>query len=267
MCEVLKYKLVVGRERKRHVQQSLRYRDKNGQNRGGKRAGAGRPPKGERSSERHERRQTLKKHEAVHVVLRAAAVIGMLRKREIYRSVRRALLSTFTRDDFRVVHLSVQGTHIHLLVEANDRLALALGMKVFGISAAKHINAALPRDAEGKRRRGSVFPDRYHAQIIRTPRQARHSLAYVLNNWRKHGENKLVVAQDWPIDPFSSAPSFRGWRDIDATAIQWPATYEPLPMWEPKTWLLREGWKRYGLIGSREVPSRMESRKAFALAE
>ena len=39
---------------------------------------------------------------------------------------------------------------------------------------------------------GKVFPDRYHAQIIRTPRQARHALAYVLNNWRKHGENKLA---------------------------------------------------------------------------
>ena len=100
-----------------------------------------------------------------------------------------------------------------------------------------------------------MFPDRYHAQIIRTPRQARHALAYVLNNWRKHGENRLAIAKDWPIDPFSSAPSFRGWSDVDASSLGWPPTYEPLPVWEPKTWLLREGWKKHGLISSKEVPS------------
>lgn len=257
----------MARRRRRHVQQELRYRDKNGQRRGGKRPGAGRPAKGPRSSERHETRPRLKRHEPVHVVMRASRAVGALRKRDIYKATRRAILTTLKRDDFRIVHLSLQGTHVHMLVEADNRLALARGMKAFGISAAKHINAALPRDANGERRRGSVFPDRYHAQIIRTPRQARHCLAYVLNNWRKHGENRLKIAKDWPIDPFSSAPSFRGWRDIDAQAIEWPRTYEPLPVWAPKTWLLREGWKKYGLISSREVPSRKATARAFALAE
>jgi REP element-mobilizing transposase RayT len=140
-------------------------------------------------------------------VLRADVAVGALRKRDIYKALRRALVTTFSRDDFRIVHISIQGTHVHLLVEANDRMSLARGMKAFGISAAKHINAALPRDASGKRRRGTVFPDRYHAQIIRNPRQARHCLAYVLNNWRKHGESQLVIAKDWPIDPFSSGPA------------------------------------------------------------
>jgi hypothetical protein len=27
-----------------------------------------------------------------------------------------------------------------------------------------------------------VFPDRYHAEIITSPRQARHALSYVLSN-------------------------------------------------------------------------------------
>ncbi len=203
----------------------------------------------------------------MHVVLRASSSIRQLRKREIYKALRKALVTTFKREDFRIVHISIQGTHVHLLVEANHRLALARGMKAFGISAAKHINAVLPRDADGKRRRGTVFPDRYHAQIIKTPRQARHALAYVLNNWRKHGESQLVIAKDWPIDPFSSAPSFAGWRDLDASKIEWPRTYEPLPVCEPKTWLLREGWKRYGLIASHEVPSRKQTARMFALAE
>lgn len=212
-------------------------------------------------------RAVVKKYEPVHVVLRVGEAIGALRKRETYKALRKALLTTLVREDFRVVHVSIQGTHVHLLVEADNRTALAKGMKGFEISAAKHINAALPRKVNGKRRRGSVFPDRYHAQIIRTPRQARHALAYVLNNWRKHGENKLTIAKNWPIDPFSSAPSFHGWRDLDARSIAWPPTYEPLPVWEPKTWLLREGWKKHGLISSREVPSHKASAKLMVIAE
>jgi hypothetical protein len=35
-------------------------------------------------------------------------------------------------------------------------------------------------------RRGKVFGDRYHLTVIRTPTQARHSISYVLNNWRHH---------------------------------------------------------------------------------
>ncbi|NVB81569.1 MAG: hypothetical protein HOV81_24460 [Kofleriaceae bacterium] len=247
----------MGRGVARHVQQAP------GHNRGGKRRGAGRPAKGPRSSERHKKRATLKKHEPVHVVLRADEAVGQLRRREIYKALRGALVTTFTRDDFRIVHVSIQGTHVHLLVEADNRLALGAGMKAFGISAAKRINAALPPTADGKRRRGTVFPDRYHAQIIRTPRQARHGLAYVLNNWHKHG----LVAKDWPIDPFSTGPSFTGWRDLQPSMIEWPPTYEPLPVWEAKTWLLREGWKKHGLIGSREVPGSKVKGIALALAE
>jgi REP element-mobilizing transposase RayT len=238
--------------------------DKNGQRRGGKRPGAGRPPKGPRSSERHKRRETLKKNEAAHVVLRAAEDIGQLRRTEIYEAIREALVTSFTREDFRIVHVSLQASHVHLLVEADDRLALARGMKAFGISAAKHINAVLPL-VDGERRRGTVFPDRYHVQIIRTPTQERQALASVLNNWREHGENRHASAKDWQIDPFSSAPSFDGWRDIDVKAIEWPASYEPLPVWQPKTVLLREGWRKYGLVDSREV-AKGKSR-AFAIAE
>lgn len=51
-------------------------------------------------------------------------------------------------------------------------------MQAFQISAAKHLNAAMTVST-GKRRKGTVFVDRYHARIIRTPKQARNALAYV----------------------------------------------------------------------------------------
>jgi REP element-mobilizing transposase RayT len=239
--------------RKRHVQLELPKLDKNAQRRGGKRDGAGRPAKGERPSERHERRESFKAREPVHVVVRAVEAVGELRGFTAYHALRTAMVSTFKRSDFRIVHISIQRTHVHLIVEAAGRMALARGMQGFEISAARHLNAALSQRT-GKGRRGPVFPDRYYVEILRSPRQTRRAINYVLNNWRHHGESQLRVANGWKVDPFSSAPSFDGFKDVDARAIEWPERYVPLPVWEPRTWLLAVGWKQHGLIGTTEVP-------------
>src|SRR5262245_61539807 len=156
--------------------------------RGGKRRGAGRPPKGKRAGAPHKKRPFLHERYPVHVVLRVVGAVGNLRRRCVYQAVREATLTTAWREDFRIVHLSIQRNHIHLLVEAKHKQALASGMQGFQISAAKHLNAAISKGKPGPRRRGVVFPDRYHAQIITSPRQARHALSYVMNNWRKHQE-------------------------------------------------------------------------------
>ena len=84
----------------------------------------------------------------------------------------------------RIVHASIQREHIHLLIEAETKGELSRGMQGFTISAAKQVNRALGR------KNGRVFSDRYHSEVITTPRRARHALAYVLNNWRKHGEDR-----------------------------------------------------------------------------
>ncbi|MGE5185987.1 MAG: transposase [Acidobacteriota bacterium] len=236
--------------RRRHVQQELRF-----SKRGGKQKRAGRPAKGPRPSERHKRRTPFKASEPIHVVIRATPEVGNLRRRDIYHAVRKALVTSFKDDRFRIVHISIQGTHVHLLCEAHDRMALARGMQGFQISAAKHINAAISK-GRSTRRRGSVFPDRYHPEIITSRRRARHALAYVLNNWRKHKEHRAPLWHDHRVDPFSSGPSFEGWRDVGEALDVLPDSYEPLPVWHPKTWLLAEGWKLYGLIGTTETPGR-----------
>jgi REP element-mobilizing transposase RayT len=249
------YEQWMARARKRHVQQAIRYPDKNGQWRGGKRTGAGRPKSGAFASQPHKVREQFKASEPVQVTVRAVEEIHSLRRFDTYHAVRKAMVATFGRESFRIVHLSIQGTHIHLLIEADDRKALARGMQAFQISAAKHLNAAITkRLGLAKRRRGRVFTDRYHVTIIRTSRHARHELAYVLNNWRRHGESTKRGASTWRVDPYSSGPSFDGWRDVEAREQMWPETYVPLPVWKPRTWLLREGWRRHGLIRSIEVP-------------
>jgi REP element-mobilizing transposase RayT len=225
--------------------------------RGGKRRGAGRPPKGKRAGSPHKKRPYLNARYPVHVTLRAVDAVGKLRRRCAYRAIREATLTTARREDFRIVQLSIQHNHVHLLVEAEDKHALASGMQGFQISAAKHLNAAISKGKPGLRRRGSVFPDRYHAEIITSPTQARHALSYVMNNFRKHEEDRRAPMSEWTIDWFSSAVSFPGWEEYGDEAFLWrgPPTYDPLIVYQPKTWLLREGWRKAGTISCREVPS------------
>jgi putative transposase len=225
--------------------------------RGGKRRGAGRPPKGARAGSPHKPRPFLHARHPVHVTLRVVSAVGNLRRRCVYQAIREATLTTARREDFRIVQLSIQRTHVHLLVEANDKLALSRGMQGFQISAARHLNAAISEGKPGPHRRGSVFPDRYHAEIITSPRQARHVLSYVMNNWRRHHEDRKAPMSGWTIDWFSSAATFPGWVEYGDEPFLWrgPPTYDPLIVYQPTTWLLREGWKKAGTVSCREVPS------------
>ncbi len=70
----------------------------------------------------------------VHVVLRRAEAIGTLRRLDFYAAIRKATMRVAKRQDFRIVHLSIQRSHIHLLVEATDKASLARGMQAFQIS-------------------------------------------------------------------------------------------------------------------------------------
>ena len=228
----------------------------------------GRPIKGDRAGAPHKKRESFRASDPVHVVLRVEEKgLGGLRRRDMYRAVREATLAVASREGFRIVHISIQGTHIHLLVEADGKTALARGMQAFQISAAKRMNAVVtridPETDEPKRRKGKVFSDRYHAEVIRSRRQARHALAYVLNNWRKHREDRSV---SWKVDPYSSALAFRGWKAFADPGFGWtvPAKYEPLIVWEPRTWLLREGWMMYGRLDFYEVPSAPPRSRAHA---
>ncbi len=225
--------------------------------RGGKRKGAGRPPKGERAGSPHTRRPAIKASTPGHVVLRVAKAVGNLRRRDLYRALRTATLTVAKHEDVRIVHVSIQRNHVHLLVEAKDKRALARGMQSFQISAAKLINAQLVLE-NGERRRGSVFPDRYHLEVITNRRQARHALAYVLNNWRKHGEHRDPDLRGCQVDPFSTGARFTGWRGTPRSP---EPLDEPLVVWEPRTWLLTDGWRLYGLVSPYEVPSSTERRR------
>jgi putative transposase len=94
-------------------------------------------------------------------------------------------------------------------------------------------------------RRGKVWADRYHPRDLATPREVRRALVYVLQNRCKH------AARSPGLDACASGAWFDGWRDVCIRVLG--GTPSP-PVLAPYTWLLRAGWRRHGLIGSREAP-------------
>ena len=211
---------------------------------GGRRAGAGRPRSGKRGEAPHRARPIHRKRHPVHVVLRARRDVPRLRRANTFQAIRAAMRMMGARIGFRVVHASIQRNHLHFLVEAEDKQALARGMQAFAISLARRINIACAR-------RGKVFA-RYHATPITNPRQTRNTLAYVLNNWRHHREDEGTLrSRVTAIDPYSTAYAFDGWREPGL--VETP-DFETLPSVLPETWLLRAGWRYYPSISVHEVP-------------
>jgi hypothetical protein len=78
----------------------------------------------------------------------------------------------------------------------------------------------------------------------------------VLNNFRRHGEDRIGLARQWKLASLSSAIRFSGWHELAHTEHRFeaPPDYEALPTSLPQTWLLAVGWQRHGLVGTREMP-------------
>jgi hypothetical protein len=81
---------------------------------GGKRRGAGRKPKGKQPGAPHEARPEHNPRHPVHVTMRIVGSVDGLRRRDIYFAIREATIVTAKREDFRIVHLSIQRDHISI---------------------------------------------------------------------------------------------------------------------------------------------------------
>jgi REP element-mobilizing transposase RayT len=216
---------------------------------GGVRRGAGRKRRGKRRVS-HGARPGHSRHHPLHITLRVVDGLPSLRGKRAFQCIKRAFALANTqgkhREDFRVTHFSVQGNHAHLIAEASDRLHLSRGMQGLAIRVAKRVHRALER-------RGAVFAERFHARVLRTPREVRHALAYVLLNERRHlkAERGLTLPP-WYFDPCSSAREFDGWRPVYGLAPPPEPVRDVTAL--PHAFLLRSLWRRHGLIVPDEVP-------------
>ena len=117
------------------------------------------------------------------------------------------------------------------------------------------MKAIAPRVARAVQRAfalsGPVLHGRYHLRVLRTPREVRNALAYVLLNARKHWRERHGTPPPERLDEASSGRWFDGWRRAPGSREPPRETPEVEP---PRTWLLSTGWRRHGLIDPEEVP-------------
>jgi REP element-mobilizing transposase RayT len=163
----------------------------------------------------------------VHVTMRARDDAPSLRSPTIFAALV-AALNAASKANFRVIQFTAQRDHLHLIVEADDKVALTCGLNGLAVRCTRAINRAA-------RRRGSVWADRYHSAPKETPTAVRRVIVYVLFNSKKHAPASAAA-----LDPCSSAP----WFDRFQEFIPRPST--PSPVRAPRTWLAREGWLKGG---------------------
>ena len=218
---------------------------------GGTRRGAGRKPldadqPGSRSRVVHTKRPLHKGRHPVHVTLRARPGLPSFRQQRVQRLLAEVLRDQRRRrykDDFRVVHYSLQSNHLHLIVEADTEHAegrnpLRAGISGLEIAFARRLNMML-------RRRGKIWADRYHRHDLKTPKETSFGLAYLFGNFTHHGERSYG---DGVLDLFASGCVFDGWEGphfVPAESERWR-----WPVCRAETWLARQGYLVHGKLTS-----------------
>ncbi|HEX9578026.1 MAG TPA: transposase, partial [Myxococcales bacterium] len=184
--------------------------------RGGARRGAGRRPRGPLPLVSHRARPRFEKPTPVHVTLRVHREVWNLRSSRCYRRIQTCFEKARGRFGVRLVQFTIQGNHLHLILEADSNESLSRGLQGLCIRIAKALNAMMSRP-------GPVFADHYHSRLLRTPTELVNAIRYVLGNHTHH-------FRESGRDPFSSAA---------LTAAQ-----RLLLLCAPVGWLLRAGWKK-----------------------
>ncbi|MEP7052095.1 MAG: transposase [Pseudomonadota bacterium] len=178
------------------------------------------------------------KHNAahpVHVTLRAS--VRSLRSQHVVRTVLGALRDS-RRKNFRIVHYSIQPNHLHLILEAESAQLLSSGVRGIMVRIARRVNNLLSRG-------GRLWVDRWHGHALKTPREVRNTLRYVLQNHLKHR------SANTPLDPLSSAQWFNGFTTPIPRAFR---SVGPPCVAAAQSWRRRVGWQRQGKLRIAEGP-------------
>lgn len=219
---------------------------------GGARPGAGRKRRDERTGPiEHRTREAHASRFPIHVTLRAVKGVPSFRSEKILRAFLRHVASACSRGR-RLIHYSLQADHLHLIIEATDREVIARTIQGFASILARSFNRILGRN-------GRLWQERYHRHDLRTPTEVHHALGYVLQNFRKHAPPSELAARMAHLDPYSSAAWFDGWDEkgaqLAAALADWLAAFGVVqPTAGPRTFLLREGFRRIGLIAGDFIP-------------
>lgn len=150
--------------------------------RGGRRPGSGRK-RLKSKGVAHRERETVKRRTPLHINFKFKTHI---RNKDCLRLLKRAIVRS-RRFNLRVIHYSLQTNHIHLIVEADNNDILTTGMRSLTITFAKGL------------KQGKVQIERYHLHVLKSFRETRNAVHYVLFNKQKHEKGICST-----IDEYSS---------------------------------------------------------------
>jgi REP element-mobilizing transposase RayT len=184
--------------------------------------------------------------EPLHITLKLMPDLPSLRRKDIFKLLRESV-RTARKKGFGVAHFAILSNHIHLILEP-DAQSVRSPLQSVTISFAKRLNARLKRN-------GAVFFERYHLHVLKTPREVRNALDYVLTNEARHRARAHAkpFRAEITLDPFSSAAVFRNWKELLGSRVRFRVTSwsdDSIEAWyshlvkPAHTWLLNEGWRR-----------------------
>jgi REP element-mobilizing transposase RayT len=212
--------------------------------RGGWRPNAGRPTG--RKTTAHDKRPEFAARYPLHVTWRFGIGAPWLRRYYPAALIREAIRAA-QKATFSVVEYSIQSNHLHMIVEAGGKRALERGMR----GLARRLTCKLRTRFTWK---GPLLT-RYHARLLKTPREVRNALRYVLLNARHHATQRRERLDRYWVDPYSSGLWFEGWaRPLKPSwELQQQLERQVRPTVSPRSWLLAVGWRQWKLIGFDEI--------------
>ncbi len=114
-----------------------------------------------------------------------------IRNKECLKLLKRAIINA-RKHGLRILHYSMQSNHLHFIIEAGSNETLSRGMRSLTITFAKGL------------RKGKVQLGRYHLHVLRSIRETRNAIEYVLFNQQKHEKGTCSN-----IDQYSSVLSLK----------------------------------------------------------
>jgi REP element-mobilizing transposase RayT len=152
---------------------------------GGRRPDSGRPRLRSKGVA-HRKREKVNHRTPLHINFKDQ---HQIRNKTCLKILKKAIQNA-RQKGLRIIQYSLQSNHVHLLIEATDNQTLTKGMRSLTITFAKRIQ------------KGRIQFERYHLHVLRSLRETRNALHYVVFNHQKHTQSKILE-----IDEFTSLTS------------------------------------------------------------
>lgn len=160
--------------------------------RGGRRPGSGRKRIHSKGAA-HRVREKVVTRTPLHINFKFRTQV---RNKLCLRLLKRAILNSRSHG-LRIIHFSLQHNHVHLIVEAQSNEVLTTGMRSLTVTFAKGIKM------------GKVQIERYHLHVLKSLKEVRNAVLYVLFNKQKHEKGTYTK-----IDEYSSLLLLRNANEL-----------------------------------------------------